>query len=933
MSRIYQSESKANFQGSARGGNFQPKKAVDSSKALKEYKETLALNDAVRNRELTRRDRAETLQNNKQYTANQAQLALEAQADKVELEMDQLVLNNQVELDQLVEKQSLERQSDQLKLSESKTKTVFDTFDSLLKFGNSSLKYSDDMNIIREKEEKEAEKLKADNDKITNSEFLFDYDFDQNLGGASVVEQGAAQLVVENIEEQAIVDAAPNDPVAQERLRTGMGVNQTTARRNSQISVGEAAQQASGRLFGAFFDANTKVRLSSGELVSPTSVTDPTELSEVIRQLARQVTAEMGVGRGDRQDRLTAISLYVPSIKAAMLALESRMMGKVVSARQNNAELAGFTSAAQMLDRDVEAAFREYYSAAWTSGKYNGDKGKASKAALDKFILDADAGQLRELKEKPVYYNKDGTPGPLFKNDKRFATDGGSNLIDDAIDAIEDGLLDDNRRKEGVQQIELSNATNAFTAALMDAKTPEQTVQANQAFEAKLTELADAGNAKARDELANQRNIGDNYNPQNYQVLSEEIAQGVQYSEEFLTSRLAGGFINPAEFTALKQKGLATPANKEKVYGGKAAYDAINRSTEGAVSFALRERLGEVDPLIQQRFVASITNDIIKRRDLAVNAFLQRAPDAKPADVEAFAERWNKENIPNLTKQVELDKASGTITGYKRYGETELGVPSTAANGYKGLPTYSNPYTGKQGSDFSAQNLTSLRNSRESGYLSDLTSNKILTAGERSAAITAYATGENYPPSVIAKAEALNVEVNELIRQQAKGSGRTLGARPTQDIPVIRELDAGGPVSMQTGYQAIKALGVPPRGAAYLAGNIMAESSWDGMRDWGQVAGDGSDRNGGLISWMDDAEKDHWRLSNIEKYLGKPISQATHMEQLKAMLWEMEKDYKNEYRIFMNPNATQSQLRRASLYYWGYRDEGARFTYANQLMN
>ena len=42
MSRIYQSESKANFEGSARGGSFQPKQAVDSSKAIREYKEALA---------------------------------------------------------------------------------------------------------------------------------------------------------------------------------------------------------------------------------------------------------------------------------------------------------------------------------------------------------------------------------------------------------------------------------------------------------------------------------------------------------------------------------------------------------------------------------------------------------------------------------------------------------------------------------------------------------------------------------------------------------------------------------------------------------------------------------------------------------------------------------------------------------------------------
>ena len=34
----------------------------------------------------------------------------------------------------------------------------------------------------------------------------------------------------------------------------------------------------------------------------------------------------------------------------------------------------------------------------------------------------------------------------------------------------------------------------------------------------------------------------------------------------------------------------------------------------------------------------------------------------------------------------------------------------------------------------------------------------------------------------------------------------------------------------------------------------------------------------------------------------------------------------------MNPNATDAQLRRASFGYWGWGEEGQRFTYARQLM-
>ena len=244
------------------------------------------------------------------------------------------------------------------------------------------------MNFIREKQEKEQST-------IDNSEWMFASDYDENLGGEEIVKQGATQLVVENFEEQAVVDAAPNNPIAQERLRTGLGANETTIRRSQQVSLGEAAQQVNGRLFESFFDPNTTITLDNGRPVTHTSVINERELSEVIRKLAVRVTGELGVGKGDRKDRLAAIKLYVPAMENAMRSLESQMMTKVTAARQNNAESTGFSLGAQLLqDGDVGAAWREYYSSAWTSGKYNGDKGAATKRAFEALKYNATVGQL-----------------------------------------------------------------------------------------------------------------------------------------------------------------------------------------------------------------------------------------------------------------------------------------------------------------------------------------------------------------------------------------------------------------------------------------------------------------------------------------------------------------------------------------------------------
>ena len=137
---------------------------------------------------------------------------------------------------------------------------------------------------------------------------------------------------------------------------------------------------------------------------------------------------------------------------------------------------------------------------------------------------------------------------------------------------------------------------------------------------------------------------------------------------------------------------------------------------------------------------------------------------------------------------------------------------------------------------------------------------------------------------------------------------------------------------MQQGYAKLKTLGFTNKGAAYLAGNIQQESSWRGQRTW-EVKGDGSDINGGLVSWMNDAERNHFRLRKIESYLGKPIAEATVDEQLQAMKWEMKKRNPWAYKVFTQPGFSDRDLRNASIQYWGYGEEGSRFKYAKELLN
>ena len=161
------------------------------------------------------------------------------------------------------------------------------------------------------------------------------------------------------------------------------------------------------------------------------------------------------------------------------------------------------------------------------------------------------------------------------------------------------------------------------------------------------------------------------------------------------------------------------------------------------------------------------------------------------------------------------------------------------------------------------------------------------------------------------------------------GAGRAGGAGNTPSGTTSSVSGQAG--NMNKGAEMLRNAGVPDRGAAYLAGNIQQESSWNGQRDWGQVLGDGTSRNGGLVSWASWSD-DPARLGKIEKYLGKNIKEASDGEQINAMLWEMKNYYPGAYKVFMDPNSTDQQLEKASYQYWGYGEVGERYHYAQQAL-
>ena len=181
-------------------------------------------------------------------------------------------------------------------------------------------------------------------------------------------------------------------------------------------------------------------------------------------------------------------------------------------------------------------------------------------------------------------------------------------------------------------------------------------------------------------------------------------------------------------------------------------------------------------------------------------------------------------------------------------------------------------------------------------------------------------------PQVAEYADLLGMTPVALLQQQVSAWG----------LEPLKAPEIGGQSNKnfstpEEGAQYLMTIGVPARGAAWLSGNIAQESSWNGQRRWGEVMGDGSTANGGLVSWSNQPGRGVYRLDEIERRLGKPVTQATDAEQLQAMLEEMRTNYPSAYATFMNPYATDRQLMDASIAYWGYGEEGSRYEIARSV--
>jgi len=170
----------------------------------------------------------------------------------------------------------------------------------------------------------------------------------------------------------------------------------------------------------------------------------------------------------------------------------------------------------------------------------------------------------------------------------------------------------------------------------------------------------------------------------------------------------------------------------------------------------------------------------------------------------------------------------------------------------------------------------------------------------------------------------IDESINELMKQLGLKEYTIEREKTPGQQPMVPGEDLGGDASDAVGgARLFMAAGFPMLAAAILAGNVQAESAWKGQRTpW--VLNDGAGTNKGLISW------NRTRITNAEKFLGKPLEKASNAEQVKWIKEELK-----QYGLldeFLDPKSTEEQLKRASYKYIGWGIEGDRWKQSARIL-
>ena len=390
--------------------------------------------------------------------------------------------------------------------------------------------------------------------------------------------------------------------------------------------------------------------------------------------------------------------------------------------------------------------------------------------------------------------------------------------------------------------------------------------------------------------------------------------------------------------TLSNKNSARTPKDKDATDIAKAESRRITDSIAGLLGYGKKDLNGNYTPNEQatqhldqsemgrlkdsiQRDVNRITNQVL------VNDPSLTAPENKTKKLKAI-----KEALQEYYKN-EVESPSGKWY----YGDAgEVVKPGTSRDGTTDVKEVSAKFTQRlrdnldDSTKFSVpfQNPTSStssispRNFTDSvdvdkGSVSDdvirsynaLRNDRVITPDVTKEFAAKWNQGE-VDPRLQSLANKLNRSPQSLLQSQLAANG----LRNSTPLSWPEPVESSVPLTAVQGAEQFMSMGVPARGAAWLAGNIQHESGWKGQRPQWDLGWDGAGTNGGLLSW------NRGRLAALEARYGRKSTEITTRQQMTFLLDEMKNSYPRAYKIFMNPLSSDRQMIKASKIYIGYND-------------
>ena len=602
----------------------------------------------------------------------------------------------------------------------------------------------------------------------------------------------------------------------------------------------------------------------------------------------KRIASKLGPTVIDNTGRMAA-ALVKQTIAADRAANTSNLNNQLYQAAD------GVASAAEMWEMASDGAA---FGNIGFNGRSAASNEKGMEMMLDNLVAAEDVATLIELKETPKVPDNPGA-GTLGDTYGR--------QIDEAIDEARSGRVRDWNRGQSEQRMTAQMEIESF----YENPTPEGKLQLIKTLQT----MGPTGRAEANRLLQ----AGINNDPQIELEVAAAAAQGNPKSEYELQELYRSGKISKEVYDHQMKNSKGAQITKEVAAVVRGSEAQIRRGmSAGADGY----ELSDVQKAQLNTRAGIFAKDLEQRLQSEAKA---TGVIDNPLELEKLKARVMTDMLTEPQYSLGVSEEDGSL------GEVSWGSDIIQQTKYHKDITISPGRQDLRG--FTENEIISqtIIPKTELSHQDDHILSQKQTAEAARIAASGNADYSDYPSRVRKLAGYMGISPKALVEGQLQRYNMPSLLNMKDEAPTNSKgfKDRGpGEFTAATGYRYIQnELGFPARGAAYLTSAINHESTWHGRREWGQVAGDGTNRNGGLISWASWSGNSA-RLGAIERHFGRNIADISEADQLNYMKQEMFRSYRTAYDIFMHPDSSSSDLQWAVSRYWGFDPKytGSRWT-------